>query len=184
MSLQAIVPGSLSAVSGKANMSLAESFLNVDALVVVDTSGSMANNDAAGGKTRYAAAVEELTRLQATLPGKIGVISFSDYPVFCPGGVPQNLGDGTNLSGALKYVKPADGLGIKFVLISDGLPDEPQDAIITARKFKTKIDVVYVGPEKGSGSEFLAELAAATGGKSVAADLAKDLNNKVQLLLA
>ena len=179
-----IVPGSLSAVAGKANMTLAESFLNVDALILVDTSASMDSNDAAGGKKRYTVAVEELKRLQTSLPGKIGVVSFSDHAVFCPGGVPQFLCNGTNLAGALRYIKAADDLGIKFIVISDGAPDEPEEAIAVAKKFKTKIDVVYVGPEKGSGSKFLAELAAATGGQSVTADLAKDLNQKVQLLLA
>jgi hypothetical protein len=181
---QAIVPGSLAAISGKANMSLAESFLNVDALIVVDTSASMHTKDAAGGEERYFAACRELERLQATLPGKIGVISFSDYAKFCPGGVPEFISTSTNLVGALKFIQTADNLGIKFVVISDGEPDDEQAALDLARKFKTKLDVVYIGREGGGGRLFLGRLAEASGGKYMAADLAKDLNQKVQLLLA
>lgn len=181
---RAIVPGSLAAVSGKENMSLAESFLNVDALILVDTSASMHATDAAGGVERYRAACDELKRLQATLPGKIGVVSFSDYAKFCPGGVPEFISGSTNLVGGLKFIQAADTLGIKFIVISDGEPDSEQAAIDLARKFKTQIDVVYIGPERGGGSLFLGRLAEASGGKYMAADLAKDLNAKVQLLLA
>jgi hypothetical protein len=165
-------------------MSLAESFLNVDALILVDTSASMHAHDAAGGVERYEAACSELKRLQASLPGKIGVVSWSDYAKFCPGGVPEFMSGSTNLVGALKFVQAADNLGIKFIVISDGEPDHESDALALARKFKTQINVVYIGPEKGSGSLFLGRLAEASGGKYMSADLAKDLNVKVQLLLA
>lgn len=179
----AIVPGSLSAIAQKTNLSLAETFLSVDAIVIVDTSGSMDSHDAAGGRRRYAVACDELQRLQATLPGKIGVISFSDTAIFCPGGLPTFLGSGTNLAGALKFVKAADDTGIRFIVISDGSPDDPDEALRQARKFKSKIDVIYVGPEGGPGSKFLAELAAAAGGQAVTADRVANLADNVQQLL-
>lgn len=180
---QAIVPGSLSAIAQQTNTSLAETFLSVDALVIVDTSGSMDSHDAAGGHQRYAVACEELKRLQATLPGKIGVIAFSDTAVFCPGGIPTFLMGGTDLAGALRFVQAADDTGIRFIVISDGSPDSSSEALEVARKFKSQIDVIYVGPEGGPGSKFLAELAAAAGGQAVTADRVKNLANNVQLLL-
>lgn len=180
---QALVPGSLGAIAKQNNQSLAETFLSVDALVLVDTSGSMDSHDAAGGRQRYAVACDELKHLQATLPGKIGVVAFSDTAVFCPGGIPTFLCAGTNLAGALRFVQAADDTGIRFIVISDGSPDSPSEALEVARKFKSKIDVIYVGPEAGPGSKFLAELAAAAGGQAVTADRVKDLSANVQLLL-
>lgn len=180
----AIVPGSLSAVAKQTNQSLAETFLSVDALVVVDTSGSMDIRDARGGRQRYAVAVDELKQLQATLPGKIGVIAFSDTTVFCPGGVPTHLRGGTDLAGALRFITPADDTGIRFIVISDGQPDSASDALQIARKFKSKIDVIFVGPEGGHGAQFLADLAAASGGQAITADRVQDLAQNVQVLLA
>lgn len=183
MTSQALVPGSLGAISKQNNQSLAETFLSVDALVIVDTSGSMDSRDARGGRERYAVACEELQQLQASLPGKIGVVAFSDTAIFCPGGVPTFLGAGTDLAAALRFVHAADGLDIRFFVISDGYPDSEHEALAEARKFKTRIDVVYVGPEGGPGSDFLAKLAAATGGESVTADRVSNLAQNVQLLL-
>ena len=59
----ALVPGSLSALSQRDNCTLAESFLNVDAILIVDMSGSMGAHDAPGGKSRYEAAEDELRAL-------------------------------------------------------------------------------------------------------------------------
>lgn len=165
---QAIIPGSLSAISQQENKSLAETFLNVDCLILVDMSGSMESKDAPGGKSRYQAAEEELARIQGQQPGKIGVIAFSSYPMFCPGGVPVRLGGGTDMAEALKFVRAADDTGIKFILISDGHPDDEAETLRVASRFKTKIDCCYIGPEsKGldHGRRFLERLAAATGGR-------------------
>ena len=163
-----IVPGSLAAIAQRDNLSLAESFLSVDGILVVDMSGSMAAKDAPGGKPRFEAACEELRRLQAEMPGRVAVIAFSGVPEFCPGGVPPFLGGGTDMAAALRMVLPADGLA-RIVLISDGDPDSPSETLAIARQFKSRIDTIYIGPERGSsGREFLARLAAATGGQSLA----------------
>lgn len=161
----AIVPGSLAALASKANQSLAESFLNVEAIVIVDVSGSMHTLDAPGNKSRYDAACAELESLQRAYPGKIGIVAFSDTAQFVPGGKPMMQGGGTNMVAALDTVKCADGLGIKLILISDGQPDSPEETIARASRFKTHIDTVYIGSEReSSGREFLQRLAKATGG--------------------
>lgn len=180
-----LVPGSLGAIAKQNNVSIAESFLSCDVIVVVDISGSMGSNDSRGGKSRYEVACEELANLQATLPGKIAVISFSDDAKFCPSGLPGMIECSTNLTKALRFVKVADEVpGMKFILISDGQPDDESGALNVAKTFQNHIDVIYVGPESNPfGRDFLYKLAAATGGKSVTAEAAKELSATVQRLL-
>jgi len=168
---QEIVFGSLGYLAQNNNQSIAESFLNVDAILIVDISASMLERDCQYGHTRYAVAVKELERLQRSQPGKVAVIEFACTALFSPGGIPSQPSGTTNLTGALQYIKPADGCGIKIILISDGDPDNEITAIDCARTFATKIDTVYIGPEGGHGADFLRRLSAATGGLNVTQDV-------------
>lgn len=180
-----IVKGSLADIAKATNTSLAESFLNADCIVIVDTSGSMSAEDAPGGKSRYDAACDELAKLQANLPGKIAVIAFSDQTMFCPNGQPFYLGGGTDLAGALTFAKMADVDDMRFVVISDGQPQDERAALRVAQTYQNRIDVVYVGPEYDpDGRDFLNRLAKASGGQAVTADRVAQLSTKVQLLLA
>ncbi len=179
-----IIAGSIAAVQQRTNVSLAESFLSVDAIIIVDVSGSMAAHDAPGERSRYVAACEELALLQAELPGRIAVIAFSDRAQFCPGGVPPLMGEGTDMVAALRFVKPADGLGIRIILISDGEPDEPEDTLRVARQFRSHIDTVYIGSERGRGRDFLAILSGATGGQHLESIKPAMLAEPVRNLLA
>lgn len=182
----AIVKGSLASVARASNQSLAQTFLSCETLVLVDTSGSMEQSDAPGGQTRYRAACNELARLQAQAPGKIGVISWSDEVRFCPSGVPELLGCTTNLANALAFVKPADELGLQIVVISDGEPDDETRAISKAKQFTSKIHTVFVGPEGSPGQKFLQLLAEASGGQFVRQSTAElnQLGQTIQHLLA
>ena len=72
MNNKALVKGSLSDTAN--GRTLAESFLNADAILIVDMSGSMAANDAPGGLERWDAAENELRRLQEENPGKLAVM--------------------------------------------------------------------------------------------------------------
>jgi len=179
----ALIKGSLGAIAQRDNMTLAESFLSADVLLIVDMSGSMGAHDAPGGKSRYEAAEQELRRLQEQNPGKIAVIAFSDTAEFAPTGIPRRMGAGTNLAGALSFVKPADGTGVRFIVISDGEPDDPPKALATARTFESKIDCVYIGPESGHGRAFLERLAAASGGSFAQGAAPGMLAEQVTLLL-
>ena len=177
-----LVKGSLSALSERDNMSLAESFLNVDAILLVDMSGSMSAHDAPGGISRYEAAEAELVRLQEENPGKIAVIAFSGTVEFCPSGRPQRLGGGTNMAQALRFVKPADGLA-RIILISDGEPDDKMAVLNVAYSFESHIDTVYIGPEGGRGAKFLAKLAKQAGGMAAMSKAPGMLAENVTLLL-
>jgi hypothetical protein len=179
-----IVPGSLSAIAQQSGKSIAESFLSADIIVVVDTSGSMAANDSRGGKSRYEIACQELAGLQKNLPGKIAVLSFSESTIFCPNGVPIFLQQSTDLAGALKFARVADLPGMTFFVISDGSPNDEKAALDEARKYKNKINTIYVGPEEYPiGRDFLERLAKASGGQTVTADRTKELAAKIETLL-
>jgi hypothetical protein len=182
-----IIPGSLSDVMQKENKTLAESFLSCDAILVVDTSGSMAASDAPGGLSRHNAAQKELERLQRTLPGKLAVVAFSSSVQFCPSGIPVRFDGGTDMAKALQFVKPADGCGVKFFLISDGEPNNKRDTLAVAKTFQTRINCIFIGPEDGGcwgGRKFLQELADATGGSfAQAAKVAMFADDVEQLLL-
>ena len=185
--MNALVPGSLAAIAAKNKASLAESFLNVDALVMIDMSGSMSMGDGPGGMTRFAAAEAELVRLQEAYPGKIGVIAFSDNAQFCPTGRPPRLSGGTNMVAALQMAIPVDGTGVRFILISDGQPDDERKTLEMARRFTSRIDTVYIGPEDGwltGGRDFLQRLAKATGGQSLQGEAPGLLAAQVVKLLA
>lgn len=181
--LTTVVPGSLADQAKQSGGSLAETFLNCDLIVLIDTSGSMAAPDAPGGLQRYDAACRELATLQKSNPGKIGVIGFSSYPEFFPGGTPNFQAGGTDLAAALDYARLVDGL-CDLVVISDGEPDNQESALIGARRYKSsKISCVFVGPENGPGAEFLRKLAAANRGQSVTAEKTKHLASQIERLL-
>lgn len=179
-----IIPGSIGAIAKQNNKSIAESFISADVIVIVDTSGSMSINDSRGGAARYDVACEELRNLQASLPGKIAVLSFSCDVEFCPGGVPTYLNGDTDMAKALQFAKIADVPDMQFILISDGEPNEPTETLRIAKTFKNKISTIYVGPEnRPAGLVFLKQLAEASGGESITVDRAKELASGIRLLL-
>lgn len=178
-----IIQGSLSAIAAQNNKSIAETFINADVIIIVDTSGSMKITDSRGGRSRYTVACEELQKLQASLPGKLAVLSFSDDVMFCPSGIPYDYSNMTDLAKALKFARVADVAGIRFIVISDGEPDSEDEALKVAKTFNARIDTIYVGPENGEGREFLKRLAAASGGQGVTAAQVKELAATVEKLL-
>jgi hypothetical protein len=180
-----IVTGSLSDIAQRNGHSLAQSFVNAECVCIVDTSGSMGSPDSRGGRTRYDVACEELAALQGAMPGTIAVLSFASTTMFCPDGKPFNQQGGTDLEGALQFARMADVPGIRFIVISDGEPDSQAGALAEARKYTNRIDVIYVGPEHSpAGRDFLARLAAASGGGLVTADRVAGLAESAQRLLA
>lgn len=180
------VKGSIKDTAVAKGITVAEAFAEADAVVVVDTSGSMAERDAGNGRTRYMVACEQLAKLQADMPGRVAVVSFSDQAIFCPSGVPTNQDGSTDMAEALRFVHRCDGL-MRIVMISDGLPDAQEAALREAARFTAKIDTIYVGAENGYGRDFLRRLAEATGGIAVRQDV-KELGllaeNVQRLLLA
>jgi hypothetical protein len=161
----AMVPGSVSAMAHLAGTSVAQAFLEVELVAIVDVSGSMGTHDSRDGCSRYEVACEEFTRLQAECPGRVALVAFAGNVRFVPGGVPPLLGGGTNLSEALRFARKADGSGVRFCVVSDGWPDDAEGALAVARTFESPISTIYVGPESDiAGREFLEQLAKTAGG--------------------
>lgn len=182
MKNQALVTGSLQSIAQTNRQSLAETFINADGIVLIDTSSSMTDCDL-GKQSRYEHACKELARLQNTLPGKIAVISFASEPIFCPSGIPQPPIGSTDLAKALRFAKVADVAGMRFIVISDGEPNNEHEALDMAAQYGGRIDVIYVGPEGGPGQKFLQRLAKVKGGQSITAENAKELAAAAQYLL-
>jgi Mg-chelatase subunit ChlD len=174
----AIITGSLQDIATQSGQSIAQSFLSVDVVILVDVSGSMMAHDAPGGISRYDAAVNELKKVQESNPGKIAIISFSGNAQLCPSGVPLFEGGTTNLAGALQFAKMADVGGIRFIVISDGEPDSEAEALKVAASFQGEIHTIYIGPadDYAGGRAFLQRLATANHGTFHVAQLTKSLD--------
>jgi hypothetical protein len=160
------VRGSLTDRSRKKAMTIAEAIMEVEAIVLVDTSSSMSALASHGtaSVSRYDLACKELARVQNDHPGKVAVVSWSDRVEFCPDGIPRYMGNGTAMHRALEYVADADGI-CRIILISDGEPDSRDETLRVARRFSAGVSTVFVGSEGAAGARFLRELADATGGK-------------------
>lgn len=183
-----ITKGSIADIMHKENVSLAESFLTCDVIILFDVSGSMWEEDGTG-KSRFDRGLKELKDLQESLPGKVAIVQFADHPDFMPGGVPSMFlsGGGTDLTAALRYIEIADSIpDMRFIVISDGEPNNALSALREADSFTNTIDTIYIGPERdtlGNGRAFLKELAARSGGKPVTS-AAENIKSEVTLLLA
>jgi hypothetical protein len=163
-----ITKGSISDLMQREDVSLAESFLSCDCVVLFDVSGSMENDDGTG-KSRFDRGCDQLRELQASMPGKIAVVQFADRVQFMPGGVPvmDLCGYGTDLADGLRFIRMADVPDMRFVVISDGAPDSESMALAEAKRFDNKIDTVYIGKEDGFGKDFLYKLASVSGGSAM-----------------
>lgn len=184
---QAIVVGSLSDVAERTvTGALAESFVGAKCVAIIDLSGSMELPDGKDNLPRYQVAFNELAKLQADMPGEVAVIGFADSTMFFPGGKPVMglCGFSTNLARALDFARLADVEGIRFVLVSDGQPNDELDALEAACKFQNRIDVIHIGSGRGSGVEFLEKLSKMSGGQLVARDHFAGLAESAQNLLA
>lgn len=162
------IRGSLTDLAEHQNVHLANVFMDVQHVIIVDCSGSMAARDARDGeKTRFEAACMELRKLQGQYQGKIAVFGFADDVAFFPSGLPEmSVGAGTDLVNALKYIQDLDGTDVTFDLISDGEPDDIAGSLDVARQFKSVINTIYIGPQNIPAIEFMRQLALVSGGKA------------------
>jgi hypothetical protein len=165
-----VAPGSLQETASQSGIPMENAFMNVQHVILMDVSGSMGTSDVPGFKDRYDAALKQLENLQKMLPGKIALVCFGSEVVFCPGGYPNRLGGGTDLTSALAMLEPLDGTDVQFYVITDGHPNSPDTALRVAGGFETKINTIYIGPDTdcdSSGYKFCMELSALKGGKAV-----------------
>ena len=180
------VRGSIQEKAGNRKISLADAIMEIDVLVLVDSSASMEQVTSGGSKHQVAA--RELADIQRQYPGKVGVISWSsDYGdgdgiVFCPSGVPVQINRNTDMAAVLRYVSDADGV-VRIILISDGVPNSEEDALTVARTYKHGIDTVFIGDESDPGAAFLRKLSSLTKGKYGGARDVMQLAPGIKLLM-
>lgn len=173
--------GSLSAAARQHGGSLARAWLDVRAVLVCDVSGSMnaqdagperpnSNGEPRARRSRWDACGEELARLQAQHPGKCAIVAFSSEATLALGGRLPPPAGGTDLAGALDYVRSLlepDATGITVIVLSDGEPNDEAEALAAGRKLirlGAKLEAVYIGPEgQTNGRVFLARLAGLSG---------------------
>jgi Mg-chelatase subunit ChlD len=187
-----IVTGSFAEMQRTTGAGLAKSWLKVEAVILVDTSSSMATCDAGEGdrEGRVQVARREVAKLQKRMPGKLAIVNFSHDASWSPEGRIEEPSGSTNVAGALEYVADLLGPGaegIKIVVVSDGEPDSAEAAIEEAGKLAAKgavINTVYCGPDAGYGKGFLTRLAAAGKGEFGEAALVKALENVIVKLLS
>lgn len=167
----AVAIGSVTHVANQSGRSELEVLMSIDAIALVDSSQSMTIKDAGkeGQLTRHDAAEQELRKVQAQYPGRVGVVSFSSRAELCMSGVPTRFNGGTRLAPALEIAKDFDASDRTTIVITDGDVEDEQDSLDIAKTLKGKIQTIYIGGEDNSASAkaFLKRLANANrrGGK-------------------
>lgn len=159
-----IVPGSIADMATRNDGQIIPPVLTV----LFDTSYSMRAMDGrledGGSASRFEAGVEQLTKIQAQHPGQIVLIEFNNGAHVCPGGVPEEpRGYKTDLESALRLAKELDTGAMRFVVISDGQPDDEWGVREVAQTFSVGIDTIAIGSSE-QGATFLEQLARDTKG--------------------
>lgn len=136
---------------------------------LLDTSGSMAGVTNPSSTTRKIDALRRLVR-DLTQTVRCPMLQFDDTCEIVVDGLITEPRGSTRLTEAIQFAQGRHATHL--ILISDGCPDNPASALAAARAFRHPIDVFYVGRPGDGGDRFLAELAAASGGKSQTIGLA------------
>ena len=184
------VEGSMADYQRRTGAGLAKSWLTVKAVVLVDISGSMDTRDAGDGHRRVDIARQEMAKLQKKMQGQIAVVEFNYDARWRRDGMVGEPAGGTNMAGALEYVRDLVGPGlprVQVVVVSDGSPDTEQETIEQAKLIAgagAKVSTVYCGPDNhDAGKAFLKRLSSVGGGESAEAFLVKALEQQITKLL-
>jgi len=182
---KSLVVGSMQHLANREGMSLAQTFMQAEVIILLDCSGSMGMRDAQDGMAREEVAEIELEKLQNAMPGKIALVCFADDVEFSPTGRPIHVGGSTHLNKGLRYIKQADEVDMRFIVISDGEPNSRSKALAIAKTFKNKIDTIFVGSvNRDGGRDFLIELARVSGGEHVTMEKCLELSAGIMGLLS
>lgn len=151
-------------------------------VILADVSASM-EMPAWGGRRKIDVLREAVAATRDGIPARL--IAFSDESREVDS-IPEPDAN-TNLTAGLKAALAHDP-GVTLV-ISDGQPDRPQEALKLARQFRGVIDALYIGPETDTAAiQFMRDLTAAGGGNCTKNDIttvtgAKSLTRKIVLML-
>ncbi len=135
-------------------------------VIIVDCSGSMRDSDKMGMVTRALETIWPEAK-------KARLLAFGDAVEACatPADLPKPDG-GTAMHLALK--RAAVLMPAKVIVISDGLPDDQDEALRAAGHVPGVIDTIYCGPDGDRRAiAFMNKLGSIGGGQSVIRDIAK-----------
>lgn len=144
---------------------------STEAILLLDVSGSM-RWPMRNGKMKIDGlrqAVKEITSEHSD----VKMVAFGgdgDGAIRFVNAVPDPNGS-TPLTQAIDFCK--DNKAGHLVVVSDGMPDNPNSALEAAARFGGRIDIIFVGNPGEAGEDFLRRLAEATGGTSFTGDLSK-----------
>jgi len=166
-----IAEGSIFDLAARRNKKPEEIVANADVVVLLDCSSSMLTRldgswsygraEETSG-TRYSEAVKALEMIQQQYQGKVLLITFASGAGVQYGGLPPRPEGTTNLRAALELAHTFDDMGMKFIVVSDGQPDRPDDCIVWRDKFKSALDTIFIGRDGDSGLTFMNKLATGT----------------------
>lgn len=154
--------GSILAMGGNTAMTM----LSAELVLICDRSGSMDTADAMHGRKRYEIEDQVVADLQAEFPGRIIVEAFADTAILCLNGeLPYPDGGATVMSTAFELAAKLLKRNMKAILITDGEATDSEDRVLRAAKpLIGRLDIVYVGSDRGAGRGFLERLAQETAG--------------------
>lgn len=159
-----------------------ETVIETRPVLLLDISGSM--NECIGKKRK-------IDMLREAVMQNTGVrqFVFSD-DIHEVGYVPETAEGGTDLSRSFGYLKTENIINknTRLVLVSDGLPDDSDDAIQTALQLEIPVNVLYIGPGNDKGERFMKNLATITKGTELTVstlniDFQKKLTQGISALL-
>lgn len=142
-------------------------------VLLLDVSQSM--NERVGGARK----IDLLRRAVGAFPA-LRRWSFSEQVY--PGQIPEPQ-TGTNLARALCTL--TEEAPARVILVSDGEPNDEEEALASATRLGRPVDVIYIGEPETSGERFMRRLAEATGGRWVTvaqAELADGIGREIARL--
>lgn len=154
----ALVRGSVAAIAQERyNGDLARAWMAVDVIVLADVSASM--RELVDGRPAIHYARSAIEGIQHEHPGRVAIIAYNDVATLLPhGALPEPCGN-TRLAPALELARRVAALGVRIVIISDGLWQDHSEALKLAMALgmQRQLDGIYVGGDR-AGQRALEEI--------------------------
>ena len=150
--------------------------------VLVDVSGSMWDPIGVANICKWQHAKIAVEDILRDCP-KVRIVAFSSgfKEVRASADLP-GAGGGTDLAGAFNFIGPWRPR--KTIVVSDGIPDDTDAALVAARRLTGVIDTIYCGPDGHPAISFLRSLNPLSGGHHTTWEGARELSTTVRGLIA
>lgn len=155
-----VAKGSIKDIAAAEGKEEAEVLAEADAVILIDISSSMLDR-MSDGSSKHEHAKKNVLQLQRDFVGKLAIVQFNNFPKLCLDGIIDGASGGTSLTPALEFIEPLDAMpDVRFIIVSDGQPQDGTRALAAANRFKSEIDVIWIGEDNDlQGREFMEKLA-------------------------